>query len=258
MRHGAEATPRPTGTLEVRSDLSTQMSIAIGPCTHDWDVAAAYVSAVSVQVPTGYSFHTRTDGSGDELRPQQPAWGWSTIALMIVWCLGWDTVLLSSVGIGLQMSWAGWPEDLFQRWAVFFPTFWVPGIAFTAVTLYQIFVRHAWVLSTGVVARRYAVPLLRLSWQCTYDVAELELHHARWSTGRGANDALRLVNAGGRIDVAKASRRRRLPAGPPEWSDRVPPRAMDQDVVLLGQFFAERTRLPLRFRQTLIEEPTSD
>ena len=206
---------------------------------------------MSVAVPPGYQVRPSTDGSGVELRPPQPSWGWPAVAFMMAWCLGWDTCLLASIGIGARMNWSGWPEDPIARWIVFFPLFWAPGIVATAMTLYQAAVRRQWILRRGSVAHRFAIPLLRLSWERKYDVAGMEILHASWATGKGATDTLRFLT--------------RSPAG---WSSsrvvlesrqsRVLPRdAIHADVIAIARFITERTGFAVSVIDSVIPEPSS-
>ena len=199
-------------------------------------------SSGEATLPRGYRITPGTDGVCAELSPPQPSWGWLGVALAAAWCVIWDFALLASVGIGARMNWSGWPEDPAARWFIFFPLFWIPGLAVTAVTLYQIFVRETWILRRGHVARRHSA--LGLSLQREYDVTNVELIHSTWSTGRGAKETVRVV----------ASSQRRLELLQQSHQSA----AIPAEVLALAALVVGHVGEPLRVIEAVIPEPSSD
>jgi hypothetical protein len=177
-----------------------------------------------------------------ELRHRQPSWGWGGVAFMTVWCVIWDLALLGSVGRVAKVDWSGWPEDPVVRWLIFFPLFWIPGIVVTAVTLCQIFVRETWILRRGHVTRRHTAPGLALRRE--YDVANVEIIHGRWSTGRGAKETVCLVTSSERR-LELLQRSHQTAATPPE-------------VFALAALLVGHVAVPMRVVETVIPEPSSD
>jgi hypothetical protein len=193
-------------------------------------------------LPRGYRITPGPDGVSAELSPPQPSWGWLGVALAAAWCVIWDFALLASVGIGAKINWSGWPEDPATRWFIFFPLFWIPGIAITAATIYQILVRESWILRRGQVTRRHRVP--GLSFEGPYDVTNVELIHATWNTGRGAKATVRLVVPSlGSLDVYQQDHQ---------------PVAIPPEVQKLAAVVVEFVAMPLRVVESVIPEPSSD
>lgn len=198
-------------------------------------------SRAEVALPKGYRFDPGAGGASAELRRPQPSWGWGSVAFAAVWCAFWDLGLLASVGIGAKMNWSGWSEDLVARWLIFFPFFWMPGIAATAMTLHQIFVRETWILRPGHVTRRYRVGGLSL--QRSDDVTKIEITHSAWNTGRGADDDVCLVASSRRLKLF-------------HQSDRSTP--ISPEILALATVVAGHVGAPLRVVETVIPEPSSD
>ena len=199
-------------------------------------------SGAETSLPRGYRITHAAGGASAELRPPQPSWGWLSVAFATLWCVFWDLGLLASVGVGAKTDWSGWSEDAVVRWLVFIPFFWIPGVAVTALTLHQIFVRATWVLGPGHVTRRYSV--LGLRYQRDDEVANVELIHGRWSTGRGATDTIRLVGSAHR-DFRLDQRN--------YGSARLPP-----GILALATAVAGYVAVPMRVVETVIPEPSSD
>ena len=200
------------------------------------------LSRAKAALPKGCRIDPGADGASAELTPHQPSWGWGSVAMVTVWCVFWDFGLLASLGVGARMNWSGWSEDPVARWLIFIPCFWIPGIAVTALTLHQIFVRSAWVLRAGHVRRRYRV--LGLSFQRDDDVTNIKLSHERWSTGRGATETIRLI--GSAQQVLQDHRQS-------HQSAELPP-----EILALATAVAEHLAVPMRVVETVIPEPSSD
>jgi hypothetical protein len=182
------------------------------------------------------------DGASAELTPHQPSWGWGSVAFLTVWCVFWDLGLLASVGVGARMNWSGWSEDPIVRWLIFVPFFWIPGVAATALTLHQIFVRATWILRPGRVTRRYRA--LALSLRLDDDVTHVEIIHGTWKTGRGANVKVCLV--------VPSQRRLELI----HQSDRSTP--VPAEILALATAVAGHVAVPMRVVETIVPEPSSD
>jgi hypothetical protein len=199
-------------------------------------------SRPEASLPHGYAVSPGIDGMSVELTPRQPSWGWGGVAFVTVWCVIWDVALLGFLGRVAKVDWSGWPEDPVVRWLIFFPLFWIPGIAVTAVTLYQIFVRETWILRRGHVTRRHRAPGLALGRE--YDVTSVEIVHARWSTGRGAKELMYLVTSSERrLELLQRSHQ----------SAPIPP-----EVFALAALVAGHVAVPMRVVETVIPEPSSD
>jgi len=199
-------------------------------------------SAAETSLPRGYRITHAAGGASAELRPPQPSWGWPGVAFATLWCFIWDLGLLASIGVGAKTDWSGWSGDAVVRWLFFIPFFWVPGVAVTALTLHQIFVRTTWVLRPGQVTRRYSV--LGLCYQRDDEIASVELIHGRWSTGRGSTDTIRLVGWAHR-DLRLSQRNSgsaQLPSG----------------ILALATAVAGYVAVPMRVVETVIPEPSSD
>ena len=193
-------------------------------------------------LPRGYRITPGAAGASAELRPPQPSWGWGVVAVAVAWCAIWDLGLLASVGVGAKMNWSGWSEDPVARWLIFIPFFWISGIAVTALTLHQIFVRATWILRPGRVTRRYRV--LGLSFQRDDEVTNIKVSHERWSTGRGATETIRLI--GSEQQVLQVHRQS-------HQSAELPP-----EILALATAVAEHLAVPMRVVETVISEPSSD
>ena len=199
-------------------------------------------SPAEASLPQGYRTVPGADGASAELTPHQPSWGWGTVAVVIVWCVFWDLGLLASVGVGAKMNWSGWSEDPIVRWLIFIPFFWIPGIAVTALTLHQIFVRATWFLHTRHVTRRYRV--LGLSFQLDDEVTNIEVIHGRWGTGRGATETIRLIGSAWRdVQLHQESHQ----------SAQLPP-----GILALATAVAGHLAVPMRVVESVILEPSSD
>ncbi len=199
-------------------------------------------SGAETSLPRGYRITHAAGGASAELKPPQPSWGWPGVAFATLWCVIWDLGLLASVGVGAKTDWSGWSEDAVVRWLFFIPFFWIPGVAVTALTLHQIFVRATWVLRPGQVTRRYSV--LGLRYQRDDEIASVEVIHGRWSTGRGATETIRLI--------ASADRDFRLHQRSHQ-SAQLPP-----DILALATAVAGYLAVPIRVVETVIPEPSSD
>jgi hypothetical protein len=193
-------------------------------------------------LPQGYRISPAADGASSELTRAQPSWGWGVVAAAVVWCAVWDLALLASVGIGARMNWSGWPDDSVARWLMFFPVFWIPGIAMTAVTLSQLFVREAWVLRRGKVTRRYRA--LGLSLERTDDVATVQLIHAVWQTDRGAKETVWLAGP--------------FQRGFQLHKEEHQSAAVPAEILALATAVAAHLAVPTRVVETVIPEPSSD
>ena len=192
--------------------------------------------------PQGYRIVLGADGASAELTPPQPSWGCGTVAVVIVWCVFWDLGLLASVGVGAKMNWSGWSEDPTVRWLIFIPFFWIPGIAVTALTLHQIFVRATWILHPRHVTRRYRV--LGLSFQLDDDVTNIEVIQGRWSTGHGTTETIRLIGSASQdVQLHQESHQ----------SAQLPP-----GILALATAVAGHLAVPMRVVESVIPEPSSD
>jgi len=193
-------------------------------------------------LPEGYRISPRVGGTSAELRRRQPSWGWVVVVVVSAWCVIWDLALLSSIGIGPKANWSGWPEDPVARWLIFFPVFWIPGIAITALTLYQIFGREAWLLRSGHVTRRQSIFGLLL--QREYDVTNVEIIHATWSSGGGASEKVCLVvSSQQRLELIHQS------------DESIP---ITPEILALATVVAGHLAVPMRVVETVIPQPSSD
>jgi hypothetical protein len=140
------------------------------------------------------------------------------------------------------MNWSGWSEDPIVRWLIFIPFFWIPGVAVTALTLHQIFVRATWILGPGRVTRRYRA--LGLSLRLDDDVTHVEIVYGTWETGRGANVKVCLV--------LPSQRRLELI----HQSDRST--SISPEILALATTVAGHIAVPMRVVETVVPEPSTD
>lgn len=199
-------------------------------------------SRAEAALPKGYRISPGADGASADLWRPQPSWGWGVVAFATAWCAIWDLGLLASAGIGARMNWSGWPEDPVARWLIFFPVFWIPGIAMTALTLSQIFVREAWVLRRGHVTRRYRA--LGLTFERNDDVTTVQVIHGLWNTGSGAKETVWLVGPFQRgFELHKEEHQ----------SAAVP-----TEILALATAVARHIAVPMHVVEMVIPEPSSD
>jgi hypothetical protein len=199
-------------------------------------------SRAEAPLPNGYRISPGADGASADLRRPEPSWGWGVVAAAVVWCVIWDIGLLASAGIGARMNWSGWPEDAVARWLIFFPVFWIPGIAMTALTLSQIFVREAWVLRRGHVTRRYRA--LGLTLERNDDVTTVQVIHGMWNGGSGAKETVWLV--------------RPFRRGFELHKDEHQCAAVPTEILALATAVARHLAVPMHVIEMVIPEPSSD
>jgi hypothetical protein len=239
--------------------------------TQEWQSPSG--TAAIPGLPDGYQAQMTPDGSGTEIVPPLPPGQKQDVAVLTVWCLIWNGILVTLLATGAWNSPSARPSGAHALF-ILIPML-LMGLGMAAMTLSMAFVRTSWLVGPGSIARRTRIPLVGWSSIRPYLEAQLlEIRHGAWTSRRGSTDILRLRTARGTVTIREvyysafyADLKQQLlnPAtGKPDWRamwqvlpqpDPAAPIEVAPEIQGLGRFIAEQTGLPLQTIEEQIPQP---